>query len=323
MRVSKKSTKGSRKKGRVTAREVENEEYVTQTVEQIKSLRYQAYVDQKPWLDAEGNMIWSQWRMKAGEIIFSQAFETCMGCIICLNIGIIMFETNQDAQCFPAYAENVKDCPYRSTSQLWSNVLNMILNVVYTLECAARLYVERSSFFCNRWNLIDLLTLVAGWLASSGINIGNVAVLRMFRLVRVVRAVRVLVSIPEFYLLITGLYSSIKAILFGAMMLVSVILFWAVISVEVLHPYTSRLQFDQCERWPKCFANIFSASVTRFQQIVAGDAWGAISIPLVEDQPWTAVILFSILITISLGVLNLILAATSIEQKTHKSTHLA
>ena len=288
LRVSKKPT---RRKG-ITAREAKNEDYVTQTVEQIKSLRYRTFADQKPWVDGEGNIIWSQWRMRAGEVVFSQNFETCMGVVIVFNIGIIMYEANQDAQCYPEFADNFNDCHLRSSSQAWLYILNMLLNGIYTLECATRLYVERSAFFCNKWTLIDSLTLVAGWMASSGMNIGNVAVLRMFRLVRVVRAVRVLVSIPEFYLLITGLYSSIKAIIFGAMMLVSVILFWAVISVELFHPITSRLDFHQCERCANGFSSIFAASLTLFQQIVAGDAWGTISLPLVEAEPWTAAILF-------------------------------
>ena len=94
-----------------------------------------------------------------------------------------------------------------------------------------------------------------------------------------------------------------------ALMLVSVITFWAVISVEVLHPITSGMTWEDCDRCPDGFRGIFAAALTLFQQIVAGDSWGTISIPLVETAPWTAVLLFSILITISLGMLNLILAA--------------
>lgn len=246
---SKKNMKVKKAKSR-TSRAAQNEGYVNQTVEQFKSLRYPAFVDQKPWLDADGNMVWSQWRMKAGELVFSQSFETAMGLVILFNMGIIMYEADQDALCFPTYYKDLGECPFRSNSFLWLYILNILLNVVYTLECGIRLYVERGAFFCNKWNLIDLLTLIAGWTASLGqdlANIGEFAVLRMFRLVRVVRAVRVLVSIPEFYLLITGLSSSIKAIIFGSMMLVSVIIFWAVISVELLHPITSRLEFHQCD----------------------------------------------------------------------------
>ena len=42
---------------------------------------------------------------------------------------------------------------------------------------------------------------------------------------------------------ISGLYSSIKAIIFGFLMLSTVISFWAVISVELLHPLNSRIVF--------------------------------------------------------------------------------
>lgn len=39
----------------------------------------------------------------------------------------------------------------------------------------------------------------------------NLSLLRLSRLVRVLRAARVFISVPEFYLLLTGLFSSIKA----------------------------------------------------------------------------------------------------------------
>ena len=86
-------------------------------------------------------------------------------------------------------------------------------------------------------------------------------------------------------MLIGGLYSSLKAIVFGAIMLIVMILVWAVVSVEMLHPIASVIDFPgTCERCSRGFADIFSASVTIFQQIVAGDSWGAISIPLVDAR---------------------------------------
>jgi hypothetical protein len=33
--------------------------------------------------------------------------------------------------------------------------------------------------------------------------------------------------------------------------------------------------------------------MTLFSQIVAGDAWGDMSLPLLETRPWTSVILFA------------------------------
>ena len=40
-------------------------------------------------------------------------------------------------------------------------------------------------------------------------------------------------------------------------------------------------------------------------RIVAGDSWGELSIPLALHQPWTAILLFAIMMTISLGCMNL------------------
>ena len=126
---SKKNMKVKKAKSR-TSRAAQNEGYVNQTVEQFKSLRYPAFVDQKPWLDADGNMVWSQWRMKAGELVFSQSFETAMGLVILFNMGIIMYEADQDALCFPTYYKDLGECPFRSNSFLWLYILNILLNIV-------------------------------------------------------------------------------------------------------------------------------------------------------------------------------------------------
>ena len=112
-----------------------------------------------------------------------------------------------------------------------------------------RIYVERTLFFCNRWNQIDFIIVGFGWLDFALADTLSISLLRMSRLIRVARAVRLLISIPEFYLLINGLYSSIKAILFGALLLVSVIVIWAVVSVQLLHPITSRQSYPMCQRW--------------------------------------------------------------------------
>ena len=84
-----------------------NEEHVTKTMEQLKSMRYRSYSSDKPWLDAEGELIWSQSRVQAAKLVFSQSFETCMGLIIVGNLMLIVYEANESAKCFPDYANNV------------------------------------------------------------------------------------------------------------------------------------------------------------------------------------------------------------------------
>jgi len=282
-------------------------DHLQSTLAAIQSRRYNN-VARKPWEDEDGNQVWGECRILVAKVVLSQLFETCMGLVIVFNLCIIIYEADMDAQCYPDFAgEKYPQCPYRAEALGWINEANIMLLVIYSIECAIRAFVERNRFCCNPWNVTDLLIVVLGW-SSMALSTVNLSLLRLSRLVRVLRAARVFISVPEFYLLLTGLFSSMKAIVFGSIILVSVIGFWAVVAVELFHPTVADLPFGSCERCSKGFQSVASAGVTLFQQIVAGDSWGEISIPLLYAAPWTAPILFTIMVSVSLGVMNLILA---------------
>ena len=246
--------------------------HLESTLAGLKSMRYQGFGPGKPWLDAHGSLIWSPIRMQIAQLVFSQGFETAMGIVIVSNLILIWIEADRDASCIPAYVDKMDECPFRSEASNWINIVNLFLLLVYSCECITRFFVERSLYWYNAWNMIDLVTVILGWMSYSLASVVNLSLLRLSRLVRVLRAVRVFISVPEFYLLITGLYSSIKAIIFGSLMLIIVLLFWAVIAVELLHPIVSQLETfpESCERCSRGFANVATAGVTFFQQIVAG-----------------------------------------------------
>ena len=225
-------------------------------------------------------------------VVLSQTFEMIMGCVILLNVACIVFEANTDATCYPEFAANYRECPRRSGAIGWLNVLNVCLLAIYSVECLVRVYVERWAYFCNRqvwawydmpdretgasepilasnlllyrWNMIDYTTVILGWvsllLATTANSVINLGLFRLLRLVRVVRAIRILVAVPEFYLLVTGLYSAIKAIFFGSLMLVLVIIFWAVVAVEMFHPVLSSLPASTCEKCQESFSDVFCCS---------------------------------------------------------------
>ncbi|CAE7899727.1 Scn11a [Symbiodinium microadriaticum] len=287
-------------------------DHLKNALEAIKSRRYTRAYTKKPWMDDDGNQIWSNLRVKVAQTVFSQYFETFMGLIIIFNICLIIYEANQDAQCHPEYTDNWDECPFRGELLPLLGVGNYVLLVLYSIESCARAFAERERFLCNVWNVIDLVTVLLGWMSLLLQNIINPNLLRLSRLVRVLRAARVFISIPEFYLLVSGLYSSFKAIIFGSFMLLSTIVVWAIIAVEVLHPVTAKLtfasEFCQGRECQLRFRSVYSAGLTLFQQVVAGDSWGEISIPLLEEHPETSFVLFPIMVSISLGVMNLILA---------------
>ena len=100
-----------------------------------------------------------------------------------------------------------------------------------------------------------------------------------------------------------------EAIFFGSILLGSVLFMWSIVAVELMHPVNMAIDYQgTCDRCPEGFASVYSAGLTLFSQIVAGDGWGAMSLPIAESAPWTAPVLFSMVVTTSLGVMNLILA---------------
>eukprot|EP00913_Durusdinium_trenchii_P032302 g30245.t1 len=180
-----------------------------------------------------------------------------------------------------------------------------------------RAFVERHNYLWNRWNQIDLLTVVLGWAgvvlaAAASFSGFQFNVLRITRVIRLLRAARVVISIPEFYILVSGLTSSFKAIIFGSVMLVSVIIVWAIIGVELLHPLNAgKIYPDTCWHCKDAFGSVQEAAVTIFKQIVAGDSWGEINEPLALEHPALIPLFFFMFMMISLGCMNLILADCS------------
>ena len=287
----------------------EETEHLQRALERIErdSMRYKQSAT-KPWLGKNGEVLWSKSRICLAKFVVSQSFETFMGLVIFANLVLTIVETNSVAACYPEYAQQLETCPQRTSEQSWLLVCTIGFLMIYTMECALRAYVERSNFLWNKWNRIDLWITILGWIGVALSSLVNLNIVRILRVVRLIRVGRLVISVPELYILVSGLTTSFKPILFGSIMLISVILVWSVVVVELLHPTASQLDFRNCPSCHMGFSGVYTAWLTLFSQIVAGDSWGLISLPLAKTEPWTTPILFFIMMTVSLGVMNLILA---------------
>jgi len=259
---------------------------------------------------------WGWPRKKLAEVMNQRYFETTMGAIIMINVVLIIYETDVDAQCYPEVSwmeQGYNICPWNASKMSGIYEANLVLLVIYTLEAACRIYVERLRYFCAKWNLLDFFVVISGIMSEAvqGMSI-KVAWLRIFRIARLTRAFRVVLSIRELYLLMTGIWSSARALFFGTVLLFSMLLVWSIILVEFAHPVNAHIPYEGCERCPKAFATVMSSVLTLFQQIITGDSWGLVSIPVIEASGiavWYVVpILVGIVVSVSLGVMNLILA---------------
>eukprot|EP00445_Apocalathium_hangoei_P077576 CAMPEP_0204187446 /NCGR_PEP_ID=MMETSP0361-20130328/56807_1 /ASSEMBLY_ACC=CAM_ASM_000343 /TAXON_ID=268821 /ORGANISM="Scrippsiella Hangoei, Strain SHTV-5" /LENGTH=767 /DNA_ID=CAMNT_0051147847 /DNA_START=49 /DNA_END=2350 /DNA_ORIENTATION=+ len=265
-------------------------------------------IGHRPWLNKAGETTWPPLRIWLYKITTAQKFDTCMGAIIIFNMILIIYETDYRAQCYPEYADRIPLCPHNPDNIAWINVSNMILLAVYTFEAALHIYILRRAYVKNRWNLLDFFIVTAGWFTLSFEGAINVSYLRIFRITRLGRAFRIVLSIRELYMLLTGLVSSFKAIFFGALLLWLMLICWGIVLVEFVHPVNSLIDYGDCERCSRGFRSVVDSTLSLFQTIIAGDSWGTINVPVIEAQPLLAIITVAIVLSVSLGIMNLILA---------------
>jgi len=66
--------------------------------------------------------------------------------------------------------------------------------------------------------------------------------------------------------------------------------------------------FDDCRDCTESFHTVGDAMLTLVKTILAGDSWGQIAVPTMQVAPWTSVFFLSSLVSVQLGMLNLVLA---------------
>eukprot|EP00429_Kryptoperidinium_foliaceum_P103827 CAMPEP_0176235468 /NCGR_PEP_ID=MMETSP0121_2-20121125/26853_1 /TAXON_ID=160619 /ORGANISM="Kryptoperidinium foliaceum, Strain CCMP 1326" /LENGTH=440 /DNA_ID=CAMNT_0017574889 /DNA_START=1 /DNA_END=1323 /DNA_ORIENTATION=+ len=129
---------------------------------------------------------------------------------------------------------------------------------------------------------------------------------------RVARSARVIKYFPQMWDMFRGLFATLKVVASGLLLIAGSLVIIGILSVHILNPVNKRVEsrgvYDGCDRCGRAFESTFSSVMTFVQQIIAGDSWGTVSIPIIEEEPATAVFFGMVFIFIQLMVLNLILS---------------
>lgn len=257
---------------------------------------------------------WSRSRRCIATVMSSGFFDMFIGIVVLVNIGLIVHQTNQSGLGMePDFA---------------IEAANVIFLILYTLEGLLRLYAFRLDFWRSYWNLLDTFILSADWTlqiinwTAADIQTSDVfKALRVIRALRVLRSIRTLHLFRELYIMLYGFLNALKAIGWAAVLLLLMLLILGIMAVEMVHPLAQILHergvYGDCERCHRAFQTVWMAALTFWQQIVAGDSWGRITIPIMEEYPLTAPYFAMVFITIDLGLLNLILSV--IVDKAHQA----
>lgn len=253
-------------------------------------------------------------RSKLHNVLKAPACEWTLGLVILVNLAVLIKETDDAAP------RGTLDNPVEGVGP--SPVIvafNNLLLLIYTVELALRLYVMRLSFFADSWCVMDFMIVSTDIvlffcnLILDG-NLPKLVVLRCFRLIRLARAFKALAMFPELNYLLRGFACAFQAIFWGVIMVLVVLVIWSILAVQLVHQ-TNRVVaaddrniYDGCHRCPEAFSSVWNSLMTFTQQLVAGDSWGQVSLPIIEKEPYLFFFFLAVLVTVSLAIMNLILA---------------
>jgi len=237
-------------------------------------------------------------RMQIGSVLHHHDFDHVMGCVIMFNMLLIIVETDH-----AAHSEGTIP---------WVENAGATVLIIFVVELCLRLFVGGRAFFSHGWNVFDFLIVVSDAMFSLlGLILGSVfpmSTLRVFRLCKLARVSKVFRVFPELRIMMAGLMGSFRAIVWGTVLLAFVLIVWAIVAVQFIHPIAKALDFpDGCERCPRAYESVLQSTLTFSQQIVAGDSWGQATIPVIEANPWTAFFFMGVYLTVAVAVMNLIL----------------
>eukprot|EP00403_Amphidinium_massartii_P036592 CAMPEP_0178456418 /NCGR_PEP_ID=MMETSP0689_2-20121128/46461_1 /TAXON_ID=160604 /ORGANISM="Amphidinium massartii, Strain CS-259" /LENGTH=687 /DNA_ID=CAMNT_0020082577 /DNA_START=12 /DNA_END=2073 /DNA_ORIENTATION=+ len=251
---------------------------------------------------------WPVWRQRLARGLESKRCDALIAIVIAFNIVMICVEVDGNANC-----DSEDYC-----AGDWLRVLNVAFTCFYTVELTMRIAAYQSSFMQDKWNVLDLVIVIASFLemAVDYINFVadamghadfNITVLRVFRVARLLRATRVLQIFPELHAMVLGFSRAMMAMWWGFVMIIGCLLIWSVMAVEVVHP-VSRSIFDPEEHCYSAYTTVARSMLTLFQIIVAGDAWGECSMDLILKNNALFLVFAGALVSVQLGSMNLILS---------------
>jgi hypothetical protein len=119
--------------------------------------------------------------------------------------------------------------------------------------------------------------------------------------------------VPELHLMMKGLSGAVMAILWGSVLMFTLVLVWAVLAVTLIHPIAHRIATspggsERCFACDDAYKNVFKAFLTIVQTVVCGDSWGSAALPIIEEEPWSGLYFYIVFASVVLAGINLILA---------------
>ncbi|CEL99364.1 unnamed protein product [Vitrella brassicaformis CCMP3155] len=230
-------------------------------------------------------------------IAFSPKFDLFFGLLILLNAIVIGLETDYN--------------PHNGGDQWGWYIGEMLFNVNFIIEFVIRFSVYSWYYFHDLSNTFDFLLVLIGALdafvltwAVDADALRFFGVLRVVRLLRLARVIRLFKIFKELWLLLAGLKTAMRTLLWLSIMLVLILYFAAVfltIFVGKEDSYDDEIE-DRDELWgtiPRSMFTLFG--------IMTLDEWPRIARDIIHLQPWLSPFFPLYIMVTSFGIMNVVI----------------
>ena len=148
--------------------------------------------------------------------------------------------------CGETSAEFESYCPgYRQDWQSISNVMNLILTIVFMLECVSKLFgLGPQEYFAEAFNRVDFVIVVASIFEMADLGMFDVSVFRILRLTRLFKLMK---SMPEVQQILRALIVAL-----GSMtpLMIVLVIFIFMASALMMTMFANSFRFNKTD-WPR------------------------------------------------------------------------
>ncbi|MCC2684347.1 MAG: ion transporter [Paenibacillaceae bacterium] len=208
------------------------------------------------------------------KFVLGKKFSNFILTVVFLNAIVI------GCQCYPGVAEK-----YDSLL----NSLDITFLAIFTIEVIFKLFVCRSKYFKDGWNLFDFIVVAA---SLAFMTSQFVSVLRILRVLRILKTIS---SVHSLRRIITSLFMAIPTI--GSITLLMLIVFFIYGVVGATF---------YAEISPTYFGDLSKSLITLFQ-IATFDDWANIYRPIAEHSPFSLVYFVTFIFIAVFIMLNLVI----------------
>ncbi|NXK57591.1 SCN5A protein, partial [Sylvietta virens] len=198
------------------------------------------------------------------DVVSHKAFDITSVIFICLNMIVMMAETNQ---------KGTKDV---------LNKINYFFVAVFTAECVIKMLALRYYYFTSGWNIFDfsvvVLSIVSLGVSEAFKSFFSPTVLRTLRLARIGRILRIIRKARGIRTLLFALLMSLPALVNIGLLLFLIMFIYAIVGMANF----------ACLRWEGGIDNIFNfqtfcGSILCLFQITTSAGWDSLLAPVLKE----------------------------------------